>query len=781
MKTIEKLGLRHKEHIASYGKGNERRLTGHHETVDINTFKLVDWNGVGAYLYKKGLHSIVEVQFILDNRAEDGGDNPTVEQVRERAKWDNNDYVCRGLIFIGMSESLFDIYQNVETSRELWDTLEAKYMAEDASSKKFLVSNFSNYKMIDSIPVLEQYNELFGILGRFTQHKMNMDESIQDNDKRKGNNVAGPSVVNKVEHNNSSKYNENKGKRKHHDIKADPNKKPKVTCWKCGKPGHLKKDCKAGNVGNKANRSYTKGLVDGLSNFLKGRNMFNKSFQVYYVTYVFEAYFVQDDDVAWCVNSGAIVHVCKDRCWFKTYKSLNDGSILYMGNESTALVHGCGCVYLRFSSRKVVSLLNVLHVSNIRKNLVSSSVLNSCHFKQVIESNKLVLSKHAFISKSKLNDSILWHARLGHVHFKRMQDMSKDGLILAFDMDTEKCERIPRKGQNQIKTGQKQEAWQSREKSEAVTLEEKQIEEERAAKAKYWKLPVCYDDDDDEERSDSLDDNIIFGLPSFSAIIPNEPVLSNEEPDNSLSIGDEHLDTIPATESDEFINSSVENLIPIPGEFEGIPEHVCDVPSHDNYPPLDVSKDQFEDFSKSNKEFSLIDDDSFSIDDIDYVEALLPDSELVSSEVMEIVILEVGGIDDDILLTIKDDILRENLLNVNHLFAKIKTSNDNPIRLRFKIKWTLMWAYDGNNWRLCDVFLDGTSLKGVTEWYSEPSAGRPAAASRRGGTGGRAGNGGGRTRGRFDDQGDGRIDSQGDVEGKDTTGLEGLNLKKDSP
>ncbi|GJZ14761.1 zinc finger, CCHC-type containing protein [Tanacetum coccineum] len=43
----------------------------------------------------------------------------------------------------------------------------------------------------------------------------------------------------------------------------------------------------------------------------------------------------------------------------------------------------------------------------------------------------------AFMSISKLNDSILWHARLGHVHFKRMQDMSKDGLILAFDMDIE--------------------------------------------------------------------------------------------------------------------------------------------------------------------------------------------------------------------------------------------------------------------------------------------------------------------------------------------------------
>lgn len=40
-KAIEKLGLRHKEHIAAYGEGNERRLTGRHETADINTFSWV--------------------------------------------------------------------------------------------------------------------------------------------------------------------------------------------------------------------------------------------------------------------------------------------------------------------------------------------------------------------------------------------------------------------------------------------------------------------------------------------------------------------------------------------------------------------------------------------------------------------------------------------------------------------------------------------------------------------------------------------------------------------
>ncbi|GKD58328.1 hypothetical protein Tco_1295837 [Tanacetum coccineum] len=181
-----------------------------------------------------------------------------------------------------MSDYLFDIYQYVESSKELWDSLEAKYTAKDASSKNFLVSNFINYKMTDSRPVMEQYNELLGILGRFTQYKMNINEAIlvsyitdklppswkyfkhtlkhqkeeltlvelgshllikeslrvQDSDKQRSNNVAGPSVVNMVEHNNSSRYTDNSSKHKHHDnTSADPNKKAKPTCWKCDKTG----------------------------------------------------------------------------------------------------------------------------------------------------------------------------------------------------------------------------------------------------------------------------------------------------------------------------------------------------------------------------------------------------------------------------------------------------------------------------------------------------------------------------------------------------------------
>nr|GEV15424.1 hypothetical protein [Tanacetum cinerariifolium] len=117
--------------------------------------------------------------------------------------------------------------------------------------------------------------------------------------------------------------------------------------------------------------------------------------------------------------------------------------------------------------------------------------------------------------------------------------------------------------------------------------EEKQINEEQVAKAQYWKILVCYDDNDDEDYT--------------IAITPKES-------DNSLSMGDEHLDTIPAMELDEFIKSSVENLVSNPIESEG--EHECDVPACDDFTTFsNILFDVYYDFSSS-------DDQSFSDEDI---------------------------------------------------------------------------------------------------------------------------------------------------------------------
>ncbi|KAL0302374.1 UNVERIFIED_CONTAM: Retrovirus-related Pol polyprotein from transposon TNT 1-94 [Sesamum angustifolium] len=97
-----------------------------------------------------------------------------------------------------MSDTLFDIYQNVESAKALWDTLEAKYMAEDDSSKKF----------VEELSLVQLGSHL------------RIEESLraQENDKPKGKDVVGSSSVNMVEDRRATKTNDKKGTRKDDDV-----------------------------------------------------------------------------------------------------------------------------------------------------------------------------------------------------------------------------------------------------------------------------------------------------------------------------------------------------------------------------------------------------------------------------------------------------------------------------------------------------------------------------------------------------------------------------------
>nr|GEY19197.1 hypothetical protein [Tanacetum cinerariifolium] len=99
-----------------------------------------------------------------------------------------------------------------------------------------------------------------------------------------------------------------------------------------------------------------------------------------------------------------------------------------------------------------------------------------------------------------------------------------------------------------------------------------------------WNRPVFYNNDDDDDEDCTI------------GITPDYPIT------DYLSMGDEHLDTIPATKSDKFIKSSVENNVPIPSESED--ECECDAP--------DCDDSQTENFSTFSNPFF---DDSTSSDD----------------------------------------------------------------------------------------------------------------------------------------------------------------------
>nr|GFC07394.1 hypothetical protein [Tanacetum cinerariifolium] len=185
-----------------------------------------------------------------------------------------------------------------------------------------------------------------------------------------------------------------------------------------------------------------------------------------------------------------------------------------------------------------------------------------------------------------------------------------------------------------------------------------------------WNYPTFYDDD--EEHSVQYKEY----LESSSNTIA--PILPTEEPEYSLSMGYEHLSTTPETESDKIIKSTVEKLVPIPKECEVTSDNEsgCDVPICEDSFTFDVLKDHSQILSDSNNDDISSDDNAF--EDIEYVEASLPDSELVSLEEENDVYQEEKEFDLEDILQIQDVILREKLLSINRLIANIESLNDNP-------------------------------------------------------------------------------------------------------
>nr|GEU30971.1 zinc finger, CCHC-type [Tanacetum cinerariifolium] len=125
-----------------------------------NFSKLDKFEGVYFRRWQKKMHfllSTMSLVYVLTTPMRENGKNATVKHIRKMSKWENDDYVCSGII-------------------------------------------------------------------------LNESPRVHDNDKPKSNNVAGSSVVNMVKHNNFTRYTDNRGKHKHQNTKADPNKKSKVTC-----------------------------------------------------------------------------------------------------------------------------------------------------------------------------------------------------------------------------------------------------------------------------------------------------------------------------------------------------------------------------------------------------------------------------------------------------------------------------------------------------------------------------------------------------------------------
>eukprot|EP00253_Pinus_taeda_P026411 PITA_26411 len=222
-----------------------------------------------------------------------------------------------------------------------------------------------------------------------------------------------------------------------------PGKLIKVVCWKCGKEGHFRRDCKS-NAPDKG-----KGSDDAPS--AEAKTTSDKGGDVYLASSSTHA-----NHEAWLIDSGASFHFTPHREWFCEYEKY-DGGDVFLGDDRKARIIGHGKVKLKLQGGRVRTLPSVLHISALARNLISVSKLNDAGVKTVFENDTCKMVRGAWVlmrgvrigTLYKLQDcdsqsaiflakNPAYHSKTKHIdvqyHFVR--DMIEDKKVLLVKVDT---------------------------------------------------------------------------------------------------------------------------------------------------------------------------------------------------------------------------------------------------------------------------------------------------------------------------------------------------------
>ncbi|KAK0586627.1 hypothetical protein LWI29_009886 [Acer saccharum] len=362
------------------------------------------------------LLTVLKIAYVLDPNLqplpEPDKDKDTYTLQAERKKRSEDEVMCRGHILNTLSDSLYDLYNTIKSPKEIWNTLEYKYKAEKEGTDKFLTLKYFEFTMVDTKPILDQIHELQILVTKLCELKVEISESFQVgaiitklpsswNDYRKKllhrrddisleelqkhlrieeetrsrdqkNISQNSSKVNIVEGSTFKKNfkvnNNKKFKKSGNNQKSRNNLKFNGNYFNCGKKGHRISDCRL-----KEKKEDTSNNAKLVENQYEEIVAMVSEMQIGMITELNMAAATKSFD--WWLDSSATIHVCNDKSLFSTYEEEKDGEVVLMGNYVSAKVLRKGSVDLQFTSGKKLFLKNIFHVSEIRKNLVSTNLL----------------------------------------------------------------------------------------------------------------------------------------------------------------------------------------------------------------------------------------------------------------------------------------------------------------------------------------------------------------------------------------------------------------------
>jgi hypothetical protein len=380
-------------------------------------------------------------------------------------EWNLLDRKALGTIRLCLAASVAFNISKETTTEGLMQTLSKLYEKPSASNKVFLMKRLFNMNMSEGGSVANHLNDFNTVTSQLSYVGVNFDDEVRallflcslpeswnglvmaisnsvsgsstlkfddvvgailsEEMRRKssgetsGNALSAESRGRKMERGKSSGYRSK-------SRKGRSKSRSGIVCWKCGKKGHLKKDCRSrkGKEGDAQQENNHEANVTG---------------EVLQDALILSFENITD---SWVVDSGASFHATPDKKYFHDYVQGDFGQVR-LGDDKPCKIVGMGKVLVKQQNGNQWLLKEVRHVPDLKKNLISTGQLGSegcvttfTDKAWKVTKGALVIAKGEKVGTlylcngisnfvnaltSKGADATLWHHRLGHMSEKGMK------------------------------------------------------------------------------------------------------------------------------------------------------------------------------------------------------------------------------------------------------------------------------------------------------------------------------------------------------------------------
>ena len=78
--------------------------------------------------------------------------------------WIHANKVCHHTLFNALSNDMFDVYCSYKETKDIWDSFNLKYTAEDVIRQRFVIGNYYRWEMIEDKDIKIQIHEYHKLL-----------------------------------------------------------------------------------------------------------------------------------------------------------------------------------------------------------------------------------------------------------------------------------------------------------------------------------------------------------------------------------------------------------------------------------------------------------------------------------------------------------------------------------------------------------------------------------------------------------------------------------------